>query len=398
MSQFLNYAVPGVPFGCVFALMGVGLVLTYKASGVFNVAYGAQAYVSALAFVSLIADGWPRWAAAVIAVFVIGPFVGIALDRLLFRRVRTASPLVKLVPAIGLLIALPSLALIIAGSPPVIPPPALFLNAQQVYFRWGAIPFSGLEVSIALSTLVVVAVLVALFRFTPIGLEIRAVVESPRMTELQGINAGRVSAFAWILSSCMAGLAGVLLAPLYSQLDPQNFTVLLVWGIAAAVVGGFQSLPLALVGGLALGIGQQVLSGYLPAGIVSTGLRPSLPFVVLLIFLPFVRQRQIEDPLAACDPPTTAMVEEARGYRGAATLRLVPPAASAPGELPRPRPVLRAEPTPPVAGTTPWGRGTAHWRGTGATGPSASPSSSGSPGGRRRWWRGRWRFWRWCPR
>ena len=320
MTQFFNYAVPGIPFGCVFALMAVGLVLTYKASGVFNLAFGAQAFVSALAFVSLIEDGWPRWAAGVLAVFVLGPVVGVLLDRLLFRRIRTASPLVKLVPSLGLLVALPQLALIIAGSTPDIPPPALFVNAQHVYLHLGSVPLSGLELSITGSTVLVVAVLVALFRFTPVGLEMRAVVESPRMTELAGVNAGRISAFAWILSSVMAALAGVLLAPLYSQLDPQNFTVLLVWGIAGAVIGRFSSLPLALLGGLFLGVAQQIVAGYLPAGIIATGLRPSLPFVVLLIFLPFTRQRQFDDPLAGCDPPSATVETETLGYRSATTL------------------------------------------------------------------------------
>ena len=131
----------------------------------------------------------------------------------------------------------------------------------------------------------------------------RAVVESPRMTELAGINAGRVSAFAWILSSCMAALAGVLLAPLYSQLDPQNFTVLLVWGIAGAVIGRFASLPGAALGGLALGVAQQILAGYLPAGIIATGLRPSLPFWCCWSSSRSSRERQIEDPTAGCDPP-----------------------------------------------------------------------------------------------
>ncbi len=320
MTQLLNYAVPGIPFGCVFALMAVGLVLTYKASGVFNLAFGAQAFVSALAFVSLIEDGWPRWAAGVLAVFVLGPVVGLLLDRLLFRRIRTASPLVKLVPSLGLLVALPQLALIIAGSTPDIPPPALFVNAQRVYLHLGSVPLSGLELSISGCTVLVVGVLVALFRFTPVGLEMRAVVESPRMTELAGVNAGRVSAFAWMLSSVMAALAGVLLAPLYSQLDPQNFTVLLVWGIAGAVIGRFASLPLALLGGLGLGVAQQILAGYLPAGIISTGLRPSLPFVVLLIFLPFTRQRQLDDPLSGCDPPSATIETETLGYRSATTL------------------------------------------------------------------------------
>jgi len=320
VTQFFNYAVPGVPFGCVFALMAVGLVLTYKASGVFNLAFGAQAFVSALAYVSLIQDDWPRWAAGVIAVLVIGPFVGVVLDRLLFRRIRTASPLVKLVPSLGLLVALPQGALIIAGSEPAIPPPAFVGNAQRVYLHLGSVPISGLELSISAVTVVVVAALVALFRFTPVGLEMRAVVESPRMTELAGVNAGRVSAFAWILSSSMAALAGVLLAPLYSQLDPQNFTVLLVWGVAGAVIGRFSSLPLALVGGLALGIGQQVIAGYMPAGIIANGLRPSLPFVVLLVFLPLARQRQLDDPLSACDPPSSAVERSTSGYHSASTL------------------------------------------------------------------------------
>lgn len=320
MTQFLDYAVPGVPFGCVFALMAVGLVLTYKASGVFNLAFGAQAFVSALTYVSLLEDGWPRWAATVIAVAVMGPFVGVVLDRLLFRRIRTASPLVKLVPSLGLLVALPQVALIIAGSTPTIPPPAIVGDAQRVYLHLGSVPISGLELSISAATVVVVAGLVALFRFTPVGLEMRAVVESPRMTELAGINAGRVSAFAWILSSMMAALAGVLLAPLYSQLDPQNFTVLLIWGVAGAVIGRFSSLPLALAGGLGLGVAQQVVAGYMPAGVIANGLRPSLPFVVLLVFLPFVRQRQLDDPLSACDPPSSTVEQGTVGYRSATTV------------------------------------------------------------------------------
>ncbi len=320
MTQFFDYAVPGVPFGCVFALMAVGLVLTYKASGVFNLAFGAQAFVSALAYVSLVQDEWPRWAATVIAVLVIGPVVGVLLDRLLFRRIRTASPLVKLVPSLGLLVALPQVALIIAGSTPTIPPPAIIGNAQTVYLHLGSVPLSGLELSITAATVVVAAALLVLFRFTPVGLEMRAVVESPRMTELAGVNAGRVSAFAWILSSVMAALAGVLLAPLYSQLDPQNFTVLLVWGVAGAVIGRFSSLPLALVGGLALGVAQEVIAGYLPAGVIANGLRPSLPFVVLLVFLPLARQRQLDDPLSGCDPPTSAIERTTVGYRSATTV------------------------------------------------------------------------------
>jgi branched-subunit amino acid ABC-type transport system permease component len=331
VTQLLSYALPGVPFGCVFALMAVGLVLTYKASGVFNLAFGAQAFVSALTYVSLIDGGWPRWAAAGIAVAVIGPVVGIALDRLLFRRIRTASPLVTLVPSLGLLVALPQVAIMVAGSVPAIPPPALVGDAQRVYLHLGSVPVSGLELSVTATTVVVVGALVALFRFTPVGLQMRAVVESPRLTELTGIDAGRTGLSAWVLSSVMAGLAGVMLAPLYPQLDPQNFTVLLVWGIAGAVIGRFSSLPLALVGGLALGVAQQVLAGYLPPGVIANGLRPSLPFLVLLVFLPLVGQGRTTDPLASCDPPTAAVERAVSGYRSAATTASAGPTASPDG-------------------------------------------------------------------
>ena len=249
VTQFLNYAVPGVPFGCVFALMAVGLVLTYKASGVFNLAFGAQAFVSALAYVSLDQDGWPRWASTVIAVLVIGPLVGVLLDRLLFRRIRTAVAAGQAGavarPAGGAARSWPSSS---PGRPrrsrrrpsSATPSGSTCTSARCRSADWScrsAPPPSWWSADSSL-----------LFRFTPVGLEMRAVVESPRMTELAGVNAGRVSAFAWILSSMMAALAGVLLAPLYSQLDPQNFTVLLVWGVAGAVIGRFASLPLALVG------------------------------------------------------------------------------------------------------------------------------------------------------
>ena len=106
----------------------------------------------------------------------------------------------------------------------------------------------------------------------------RAVVESPRLVQLQGINAERVSLMAWILSSILAGLAGVLIAPLSAQLDPLDFFALLVAAIAACVFGNLTSVVMTFVGGLLLGILQAELAGFLPTdSIVARGLRPSLP-------------------------------------------------------------------------------------------------------------------------
>jgi branched-chain amino acid transport system permease protein len=159
--------------------------------------------------------------------------------------------------------------------------------------------------------------LTALFRWTTIGLQMRAVVESPRMTELAGINADRVSAFSWALSSTFAGLAGVLLAPLFAQLAAPNFTILLIAAIAAAAFGRLTSIPLAFLGGILLGVAQGVLGGYLPSdSILANGLRPSLPFVVLfllLLFWPGLRQRrEIVDPLSGVDPPPPGLAAAQR--------------------------------------------------------------------------------------
>ena len=317
MSQFLTYAIPGIPYGCVFALMAVGLVLTYKASGVFNLAFGAQAYMSALVFSVALQHGWPKWAAALLAIFVLGPLVGLALERMLFRFTRSAPPLVKLVSALGILIAIPSLCQIFFGTSNRYSAPSLFLQANKVYLHVGTFAVDGIELATTVATAVVVIGLALLFRSGGLGLRMRAVVESPRMAQLAGVNADRTSAFAWGLSSAFAGLAGVLLAPLYAQLNVSNFSDLLVAAIAAAAVGGFSSLPLTLLGGLFLGIGQEVLGGYLPSGsVLSGGLRPAFPFVVLVILLVVVprfrRRPEAIDPLRACDPPTASLTPTAR--------------------------------------------------------------------------------------
>ena len=317
MTQFLSFALPGVPFGCAYALMAVGLVLTYKASGVFNLAFGAQAYVSAVVFFVAVRNGWPKWAAFVVAVVLLGPAIGLVLDRLLFRHTRTAPPLVKLVPALGLLIAIPSVAQMAVGTAPRRLPPAVLFDPVRVYFHIAGTAVSGEEISTTVVTFVAVGVLVLVFRSTFLGLRMRAVVESPRMTELAGIRADRVSAAAWMLSSLFAGLSGVLLAPIYADVSAGNFTALLVAAIAAAAVGRFSSLPLTLAGGVALGVAQEIVGGYLPSGtVLSSGLRPAFPFVVLAVLL--VTRRTFEpspafgDPLASCDPPQPSWRPPAR--------------------------------------------------------------------------------------
>ncbi|HET9091283.1 MAG TPA: ABC transporter permease [Acidimicrobiales bacterium] len=316
MSQLVSFVLPGIPYGCAYALMAAGLVLTYQASGVFNLAFGAQAFVSAVLFTIAVHSGWPEWTAFVVSVVIVAPLIGVLLEQLLFRFTRTAPPLVKLVPALGLLIAIPSLVQLLIGTAARVPS-ALLLAPNEVYFHLAGSPVSGEELSTTVVAVVVILLLAALLQSSGLGLRMRAVVESPRMAELAGVRSERVSAFAWALSSLFAGLAGVLLAPIYPQVNAGNFTALLVAAIAAAAIGGFESLPLTLLGGVALGIVQEVIAGYLPSGsILSSGLRPAFPFVVLAVVLVSRRslraQASVSDPLAGCDPPPPSLRPPAR--------------------------------------------------------------------------------------
>ncbi len=319
-----NWLIEGIPFGCVYALIAIGIVLTYKTTGVFNFAYAAQAFVGGAVYVQMVeVDGDPRWLGLVVAVLIVSPLLGLALDRVLFRAMRTASWQVKLVSVLGLFIALPMIAQdIITGQAPVpttvrssIPP---MLGITATGFNIGTHFVAWDFLMAAILTVLVVLVLGFIFRFTAIGLQMRAVVESPRMVELAGVDSERVSAVAWMLSSTLAGLAGVILATLAQTLDVNIFTLLVIVCIAAAAVGRLQSIPLTFAAGVLLGIGERALPDILQHGFgvssqstLSTDLIPTLPFIVLFLVLVGVRsirnRRESADPLAGVDPPPPAI-------------------------------------------------------------------------------------------
>jgi ABC-type branched-subunit amino acid transport system permease subunit len=320
LTRLITYAIPGLPYGCVFALVAVGLVLTFKTSGVFNLAFGAQAYVSAAIYYALVKEHHVNQLVGfVLAVVIAAPLLGLILDRLLFRHIRTAPPVVKLVTALGLLVGIPSVVQFFFGTKQKFRPPGLWLNPDHVY-HLGGYHIDGRGVTIVAATVISVVLLSIVFKYTALGLRMRAVVESPRLVELAGINADRVGGIAWMMSSFLAGLAGILLAPLATTVDPNNFTILLVAAIAAAAFGRLKNLPMTVLGGLVLGVGAELLTGYLPpASVWARGLRPSFPFLVLvalLLFLPGLRgAREATDPLTSCDPPPPALVSEDRDPR-----------------------------------------------------------------------------------
>jgi branched-chain amino acid transport system permease protein len=320
MEQFLGFAFPGIPYGCSYAIVAVSLVLTYQATGVFNFAFGAQAYASAYVFTLLTQDyGWSGFPAFVVSVVVMGPLVGLAFDRLLFRHIPNANTTAKLVCSLSLLVGIPSLLPVIFGqrfldaTTTILP----FFNPNVTYFTLWGTPINGIYTSTVSVTVIVLIGLVVLLRFTNLGLQMRGAVESRRLVQLDGVNANGVVLVAWLVSSFMAGLAGVLLAPVYGAFTSDNFASLTVVAIAGAVCALMRSLPIAAAVPVLIGVTTTVLQGYIPPnGIINAAVVPALPFLVIvlaLIFLPGMRSLDdSRDPLATVDPPPPPIAASVR--------------------------------------------------------------------------------------
>ena len=310
MEHFLGFAIPGVPYGCTYAIVAVGLVLTYQATGVFNFAYGAQAYVSAYAFTKLVQNQhMPVGVAFVLSVLVLAPLLGLAFDRLLFSKIPNSNTMAKLVTGISLFVGIPSLLSVLFGNANTYSPPSILFDPNTVYFRVFGTPVNGIYITTVVTTVVILIALVALMRFTSLGLQMRGAVESRRLIELDGVNAGRVVGVAWMISGVMAGLAGVLLAPIYGELQFSDYAALMVAAFAAAAWAVLRSMPIAALVAVLMGVVATTLQGYLPVSSVwSSAVLTSLPFIVLvaaLLIVPGLRTLDsTKDPLSSVDPPT----------------------------------------------------------------------------------------------
>ncbi|MFD7079558.1 ATP-binding cassette domain-containing protein [Streptomyces sp. NPDC059918] len=292
MGDLLVFVLSGLVSGALYALLATGLVLSYSASGLFNFAHGATAYLCALTFYELHSGlGWPAVPAALLVVCVLAPGLGWGLDRLMFRRLARVGETAQIVATIGLLVALPAaglwaVELLGDAGAPVKP-------AENQFGLAGVGPsparswqlFDGVGVdSDQLITWAVTAVVAAglwvLMRHTRLGLRLRAAVDNRSLTELRGISADRLSSVAWMISSALAGLAGVLATPLLG-LSAHDFTLFLFVSATAAVIGRFASVPLAFAGGLGLGVLQNLVAGYAAFAEGITGFRTAVPFLIL---------------------------------------------------------------------------------------------------------------------
>ncbi|MER5412058.1 ABC transporter permease subunit [Streptomyces virginiae] len=314
MGDLLVFVLSGLVSGALYALLATGLVLSYSASGLFNFAHGATAYLCALTFYELHSGlGWPAVPAALLVVCVLAPGLGWGLDRLMFRRLARVGETAQIVATIGLLVALPAAGLWVVelladagapvrpaenqfGLPGVGPSPAK---------SWQLADGVGIDSDQLITWVVTALVAVALWvlmRHTRLGLRLRAAVDNRSLTELRGISADRLSSVAWMIASGLAGLAGVLATPLLG-LSAHDFTLFLFVSATAAVIGRFASVPLAFAGGLGLGVLQNLVAGYASFAESVTGFRTAVPFLILFGGLLVLTRRARAAGVAAVDPP-----------------------------------------------------------------------------------------------
>jgi branched-chain amino acid transport system permease protein len=295
----LEFVIAGLAIGSVFSLAAVGVVLTYVSTGVLNFAFASEAFFVARFFYWLNTQhGWSPISAGVVSLLVLAPAMGAFLWFALFRFLRLAPDVIKIVSTIGLSVAMPPIALLLFGDQPILTVPGLAPQPVHVYHLAGV--SVTLDQLIAYCSVVfVVAAGALVLRYTSAGLVVRATVDSPAMAMISGVAPGRVELGVWTVSTTLAGLAGVLGAPIVG-LDVSTLTVLVAASFAAVIIARFRSLVVAVIAAIAMGVITSLFQRYVPSSAFwSAALVPSTPFVFIFIavlYLGFTRRDRSDLP------------------------------------------------------------------------------------------------------
>lgn len=274
IESLWQYVLAGVVVGAIYALIAAGFVLIYQVTGLINFAQGEFAMIGAMIAASLASAGMPTLAAAGIAV-VVAALTGALCYLLAIRPARAATGVTLIFITLGLDVALRGLGLIVWGTNP------LSLNAftggAAIHVLGGVLPPQAMWV--LLTDLLVFAALYLFFRHTYAGTAVRAAVANPPIASTFGIPLRTFAFWSFVVAAAIGGLGGVVITPITSATFDMGLTFGLA-GFVAAVLGGLESLPGALVGGFVLGIVTKVAGG-----VLSTGWEEGVGFLILVLVL-----------------------------------------------------------------------------------------------------------------
>jgi branched-chain amino acid transport system permease protein len=273
MHQFLQQTFSGLSAGAIYASLALALVMIYRATDLVNFAQGEMAMFSTYIAWSLINAGLPFWIAFLITLAV-SFIAGMAIERVVIRPVENAPILATVVVTIGLLLIFNSLAgwlftYTVQDFPSPFPDRPVF----------GAL-MTTRDLGVIGVTLVMLILLFAFFRFTTTGLAMRAAAQNPESARLCGIRVGRMLAIGWGLAAAIGATAGVMVAPVLF-LDPNMMGGVLIYAFAGALLGGITSPVGAVVGGLIVGVTENLVGTYL----IASQLKLTVAFALIILVL-----------------------------------------------------------------------------------------------------------------
>ena len=290
----IAFILAGLVLGGIYAISAASIVVTYVSAGVLNFAFGAIAFFIARLYYYLVAQhGWPVYAAAIVAIVITGPLLGVALYFALFRFLTQAQAITKVVATIGLSVAIPAATELIFGNQAILTSPGLAPLPVHV-FHVGGVAITLDQVIAYCCVVAVLAVGTYVLRRTWIGLMVRATVDSRAMTSLSGISPARIAVGVWAAGTFLAGLAGVLAAPVLNVSSVSNYTVITASAFAAVVAAKLRSLPIAVGVGLIMGVVGSLLQYALPrvSSLITGDIIAAIPFATVLVFLLYYTWRK----------------------------------------------------------------------------------------------------------
>jgi branched-chain amino acid transport system permease protein len=280
VTKFIDLTLSGISTGAVYAAVALALVLIWRATRIVNFAQGAMLMITTFIASAVINATGSYWIGFVVALLA-GLVLGTVVERVLIRPVEGAPPLNPVIVALGIYTLLIAIGGMIWGNTPRSFPAAFSLRGYKV--GGTTLLFTPNDTFIVLVVVALSVGLAFLFRATPLGLQMRAAAFRPEVARLLGVRVGRMFALGWGLAAVAGALAGVLIAPSVF-LGPNSFDPILISGFVAAVLGGLDSPPGAVVGGIVLGLALSYVSGYEGSSLVP--LAALLILVVVLMVRP----------------------------------------------------------------------------------------------------------------
>jgi branched-chain amino acid transport system permease protein len=278
VTKFIDLTLSGISDGAIYAAVALALVMIWRATRIVNFAQGAMLMITTFIASAVLGSTGSYWVGFFVAL-VAGLLMGAIVERILVRPVENAPPLNAVILTLGLYTVLVAVAGMIWGNSPRSYPAAFSLRGYRVGHT--NLAFAPNDTFIVLVVIAVAVILALLFRATSVGLRMRASAFEPEVARLLGVRVGTMLTLGWALAAAAGALAGVLVAP-STFVGPNNFDPILISGFVAAVLGGLDSPPGAVVGGVVLGVLLSYVSGYEGSALVPLAALAILVLVLLI--------------------------------------------------------------------------------------------------------------------